>query len=168
MEEEVERPVCRTLFRQASHETRLDPTVPSDPEDSECEDDSYSVPRVVDVLVKPESAVNTGGQSTAVEPTHIIRNEGASPTDKNESNTSKNETEKLDRTGEHRVDQRYMQKDRPATYHESELQEQTYASVVGQKKERPTTISHVETETYEEGRTIHDNQTESVGTLKGK
>jgi hypothetical protein len=121
------------------------------------------------VLVKPESPVNTGGQSTAVEPTHIVRNEVTSPTgNKNESSTSKNETEKSDRTEEHRVDQRYMQKARPATYHESELQEQMYASVVGQKKERPTTISHVETETYEEGETIYDHQTESVGTLKGK
>jgi hypothetical protein len=157
------------LFRQASHETRLDPAVPSDPEDSECEDDSYSVPRVVDVLVKPKSAVNTGGQSTAVEPTLIARNEGASPTDnRNESSTSKYETEKSGRTGGHRVDHRYMQGDRPATYHESELQERMYASVVGQKKERPTTISHVETERYEEGETIHDHQIESVGTLKGK
>jgi hypothetical protein len=169
MEEEVERPVCRTLFRQASHETRLDPTVPSDSEDSECEEDSYSVPRVVDVLVKPESAVNTEGQFTAVEPTQIVRNEDASPTDnKNESDTSKNETGKSERTGEHRMDQRYMQGGRPATYHESELKERTYASVVAQKKGRPTTISHVENERYEHGQTVHDHQPESVGTLKGK
>jgi hypothetical protein len=160
MEEEVERPVCRTLFRQASQEIRLDPTVPSDPEDSEGEDDSYSVPRVVNVLIKPESAVHT-----AVEPKHIVRNEGASPTDnKNESSTSKNENEKSDKTGECKVEQRY----RPATYHENELQEHTYASVVGQKKERPTTISHVDTGTYEEGGTMHDHQTQSVGSLKGK
>jgi hypothetical protein len=113
--------------------------------------------------------VNTAAQFTVAEPTHIVRSEGASPTDnKNDSSTSKNETEKSDRIGQQRVDQRHMQKDRPATYHESELQKQTYASVVGKKKERPTTISHVETETYEEGETIRDHQTESVGTLKGK
>jgi hypothetical protein len=169
MEEEVERPVCRTLFRQASHETRLDPTVPSDSEDSECEEDSYSVPRVVHVLVKPDSAVNTGAQSTAVEPTQIVRNEDTSPTvNKNESDTSENETEKSERTGEDRLDQRYMQGGRPATYHESELREQTYASVVAGKKERPTTISHVENERYEHGEAVHDHQPESVGTLKGK
>jgi hypothetical protein len=167
MEEEVERPVCRTLFRQASHETRLDPIVPSDSDDSECEEDSYSVPRVVDALVKRECAVNTGGQSTAVEPKEIVRNEDTSPTDNNnESGTSKNELEKPERTGEHI--QRSMERNRPATYHESELQEEMYASVVGQKKDRPTTISHVESGRYEQGETVHDHQPESVGTLKGK
>jgi hypothetical protein len=65
---------------------------------------------------------------------------------RNESSSSKYETEKSDRAGRHSVDHRYMQGDRPTTYHESELQEQTYASMVGQKKGRPTTISHVETE----------------------
>nr|CAD7453020.1 unnamed protein product [Timema tahoe] len=47
MGEVVEHPVCRTLFRQSSLETRLTPSLPSDSDDSE--DD---LPRIVDVIVK--------------------------------------------------------------------------------------------------------------------
>jgi hypothetical protein len=167
MEEEVERPVCRTLFRQASHETRLDPTIPSDSED---EDDLHSRPRVVDVLVKQESSVKTTDQSTTAESKKNVTSENTSPTDKeNKSSSSKSSTGKSDPTREHRVHQRCTQeKDRPATFHENELRKDVNISVTGEGRERPTTIGSVEIERFKQGDTTYDHQIESVGTLKGK
>jgi hypothetical protein len=166
MEEEVERPVCRTLFRQASEEVRLDPADPSDSEDSEYEDDVHSKPRVIEVLVKTESAVKTKDQSTLVEP-----NEGAiSPTNNdNESSTSETETGQLNVTRDHEVDQRRTQeKNRSATFHETELQEQVNISVVEQERQRPETTDQVKTERCKQDDTTHNHQIDSVGTLKGK
>lgn len=169
MDEEVERPVCRTLFRQASHETRLDPTVPSDSDDSENEDDLYSKPRVVDVLVKEGSVVKTPDQSTIAESKVVRKEHATSPTEnKNESNDSESVTEKSDKTSDLRANQRCIQeKDKPTTNHEYEVIKEANVSVIGQDKERPTT-HNAETEIYKQEDTMHDHQMESIGTLKGK
>jgi hypothetical protein len=171
MEEEVERPVCRALFRQASHETRLNPTAPSDSDDSEYEDNLCSGPRIVDVLVKQGSAVKTPDQPTTVtSKENVTDGDATSPTDnENESGASKNDTRKSDRIGYLRVDHRGTQeKDRPATVHESELRKEVNIPVIAQDKERPTTIHNVETERYKQDDKTHDDQMESVGALKGK
>jgi len=172
MEEEVERPVCRTLFRQASHETRLSPNVPSDPEDSEYENeyDEQSLPRVVDVLVKKDSEVKTKEQSVAVEPEEVTTDGGTSQNEnKNNSISSKSETEEAVTIAEHGVDEGYSQEqDRPATFHENDFQDDMEVSVVGQETERPITTHQTETEEFKQEDETHDHQKESVGTLKGK
>jgi hypothetical protein len=170
MEEEVERPICRTLFRQASHETRLDPTIPTDSDDSEHEDDLCSAPRVVDVLVKQGTAVQTDQSTIAESKKNVADGDATSPTDnENVSSTSESDTGKSDRTGDLRVDQRCTQeKDRPATFHENELRKDVNVSAIGQGKERPATMHNVETVRYKQDDTTHDHHIESVGTLKGK
>jgi hypothetical protein len=172
MEEEVERPLCRTLFRQASHETRLSPTVPSDPEECESENDlrDHSLPRVVDVIIKKDSEVKTRGQSVAVEPEEDTIDGGASQNDnQNEWSLSKHETGKADTVGEHGVDQGYTQeKDRPTTFHEHDFQDERDVPVVGQKTERPIKTLEVETEKFKQDDETQDHPTQSVGTLKGK
>jgi hypothetical protein len=172
MEGEVERPVSRTLFRQASHETRLSPTVPSDPEDCECEHDfrEHSLPRVVNVLVKKDSEAKTREQSVAVEPEEATVDGGTSQDgDKNESSASKHETGKADTIGEHGVNHGHTQEmDRPVTFYENDFQDEMDVSVVGQKTERPITTRTVETEIFKQDDETHDLQKETVGTLKGK
>jgi hypothetical protein len=172
MEEEVERPVYRTLFRQASHETRLSPTVPSDPEDSEYENEHYEhpLPRVVDVLVKKDSEVKTKGQSVAVEPEKFTIDGGTSQNEnKNNSISSKSETGEAVTIAEHVVDLAYTQEqDRPATFHENDFQDDMDVSVVGQETERPITTHQTTTEEFKQEDETREHQKESVGTLTGK
>jgi hypothetical protein len=172
MEEEVERPVCRNLFRQASHETRLSPTVPSDPEDSEYEHEHYehSLPRIVGMIVKKDSEVKTKGQSVAVEPEAVTTDGGTSQNEnKNNSSSSKNETGEVVTVAEHGVDQGYTQEqERPATVYDNDFQDDMDVSVVGQETERPITTHQTITEEFKEEDETHNHQKESVGTLTGK
>jgi hypothetical protein len=172
MEEEVERPVSRSLFRQASHETRLSPTVPSDPEDSEYENDcdEESLPRVVDVLVKKDSGVKTKEQSVAVEPEEVtIDGDTSQNENKNNSTSSTSKTEEAVTIAEHDVDEGYSQEqDRPATFHENDFKDYTEVSEVGQETEIPITTHQTESEDFKQEDETRDYQTESVGTLKGK
>ena len=172
MEEEVERPVCRNLFRQASHETRLSPTVPSDPEDSEYENEYYEplLPRVVDVLLKRDIEVKTKGESVAVEPKEVTIDGGTSQNEnRNNSSSSKSETGEAVTTAEHVVDLGHAQEqDRPATFHENDFQDYMDVSVVGQETERPIATHQNKTEEVKQEDETHNHQKETVGTLKGK
>lgn len=178
MEEEVERPVSRNLFRQASHETRLTPTVPSDPEDSEYENEVYdhSLPRVVDVLFKKGSEVKTKGQSVAAEPEEVTTDGGTSQDgNKNNSSSCKSEAGEAVTIAEHGVDRGYTQEqDSPATLHENDFQDDMDVPVVGQEPQfgqepqRPITTHQTVTEEFKQEDETHDHQKESVGTLKGK
>jgi hypothetical protein len=172
MEDDVERPLCRTLFRQASHETRLSPTVPSDPEECESENDTYGhpLPRVVDVLVKKQGEVKTRGQFIAKEPQEVITDRSTSQTNnENELSPPRHETGKSDTPEEHGVDHGYTQeKETPTTFQEKEFQDETDVSVFDQKTERPITTQEVESERSKQDDKRRDNETESVGTLKGK
>jgi len=172
MEVEVERPVSRNLFRQASHETRLSPTVPSDPEDSEYENECYehSLPRIVGVLVKKDSEVKTKGQSVAVEPQEVTTNGGTSQNEiKNTSSPCRSEAGEAVTVAEHGVDQRYTQgQDRPASFYENDLQDDMDVPVVGQEPDRPIATHQTVTEEFKQEDETRDHQTESVGTLKGK
>jgi hypothetical protein len=172
MEEQVERPVCRNLFRQASHETRLSPTVPSDSEDSDYENECHenSLPRVVGVLVKKNSEVKTKGQSVAAEPEEVTIDGGTSQNEnRNKSSSPNSETGRAVTIAEHGADQGYTQEqDRPATFHENDFQDDIDIPVVGQKTESPITTHQNETEEFKQEDEKHDHQTESVGTLKGK
>jgi hypothetical protein len=172
MEEEVERPVCKTLFRQASHETRLSPTVPSDPEecDGENENPGQTLPRVVDVLVKKDSEVKTKEQSVAVEPQEVTADGGTSQNEnENKPSSSKSETGEAVTIAQHCVDQGYTQEqDRPASFYENDFQNEMDFSVVGQKTERPVTTHQTESEEFKQEDEAYDHQTESVGMLKGK
>jgi hypothetical protein len=172
MEEEVERPVSRNLFRQASHETRLSPTVPSDPEDSEYENEYYehSLPRVVDVLFKKDSQVKTKGQSVAVEPEEVTIDGGTSQGEnKNNPSSSKSEAAEAVTIAEHDVDQGSTQEqDRPTSFYENDFQDDMDVPVVGQETERPTTTHQTVTEEFKQEDVTHDHQKESVGTLTGK
>ncbi|KAJ4443894.1 hypothetical protein ANN_05681 [Periplaneta americana] len=149
MDDEVERPVCRTLFRQASQEMHLRPTLPSDSED---EDDA--APRVVDVLVKTPSSQSAadrddvGSQSAADrvgEGSKSIADrvgEGSQPTaDRDDLSAERNVLQ---------VEQRH----RPVTFDASRLQPPGDESV---QRERPVTV----------GEEANFQQPESVGTLKG-
>jgi len=172
MEVEVERPVSRTLFRQASHETRLSPSIPSDPEESEYENEYYEhyLPRVVDVLVKKDSEVNTKGQCIAVEPEEVTTDGGTSQNEnKNNSSSCKSEAGEAVTTAEHGVDQGYTQeRDRPATFYDNDLQDDMDVPVVVQEPERPITTHQIVTEEFRQEDETRDHQKESVGTLKGK
>jgi len=172
MEEEVERPVCRNLFRQASHETRLSPTLPSDPEDSDYENENHKhpLPRVVGVLYKKDSEVKTKGQSIAVEPEEVTIHDGTSQNEsKNNSSSSESETEEAVTIAEHGVDQGYTQEQyRPATFHENDLQDDMGVSVVRQETEGPITTHQTITEESKQEDETHNHPKESVGTLKGK
>jgi hypothetical protein len=172
MEEEVERPVFRNLFRQASHETRLSPTVPSDPEDSEYENEYYehSLPRVVGVIVKKDSEVKTEGQSVVVEPEEVTIDGGASQNENdNNSSSSESEPEEEVTIAEQGVDQGYTQEqDRPPTSHENDFQDDMDVTVVSQETEEPITTHQTTTEEFKQEGETHNHQKESVGTLKGK
>jgi len=172
MEDEVERPVYRNLFRQASHETRLSPTVPSDPEDSDYENEphEHSLPRIVGVIVKKGSEVKTKGPSVAVEPKAVTTDGGTSQNEnKNNWSSSRSETGEAVTIAEHGVDQGYTQEqDRPATFHENDFQDCMDVSVVGQETERPITTHQNITEEFKKEDETHNDQNESVGTLKGK
>jgi hypothetical protein len=172
MEEVVERPVYRNLFRQASHETRLSPTVPSDSEESDNENEHHQrpLPRIVGVLVKKDIEVKTKGQSVSVQPEEVTADGGTSQNEnKNVSSSPKSETEKAVTIAGHGADQGYTQEeDRPATFHENDLQDDMDVSVVGQKTESPITTHQTEIEEFKQEDEKHDHQTESVGTLKGK
>lgn len=172
MEVEVERPVSRNLFRQASHEMRLSPIVPSDPEDSEYENEYYehSLPRIVDVLVKKDSEVKTKGQSVAVEPEEVTTDGGASQNENtNISSSCKSEAGEAVTITEHGVDQGNSQEQgRPATFYDNDFQDDMDVPVFDQEPEKPITTHQTVTEEFKQEDETHDHQIESVGTLKGK
>lgn len=172
MAEEVERPVCRKLFRQASHETRLSPTVPSDSEDSDHENENYehSLPRIVGVIFKKRSEVKSQRESVAVEPEEVTIDGGTSQDEnKHNSSSSESEAEESVTIAEHGVEQGYMQEqDRPATFYENDFPDDMDVSVVSQETQRPITTLQTVTEDFKQEDETHGHQIESVGTLKGK
>jgi hypothetical protein len=172
MEEVVERPLHRNLFRQVSHETRLTPSVPSDSEESDYENEHYerSLPRVVGVLIKKDCEVKTNGRSVTVQPEEVTTDGGTSQNEnKNTSSSPKSETEKAVTIAAHGADQDYTQEeDIPATFHENDFQDDMDVSVVGQKTESPITTHQTEIEEFKQEGEKHDHQTLSVGKLTGK